>query len=185
MATEENIIPQFFIDAVQNNYKSEQEGRPIHEDREFIRILIAGDSRSEVVREVLPNDKERFREQYRRFRDGLKEDEQLTGTRLKEWPAMTPASIRDFNGINVFTVEQIAGMSDVAVGNFGMGGLEWRAKAKAYLEAAEKGATASHYAAENERLRADIERLSSQVRELASQIDPEKRGPGRPRKEAA
>lgn len=181
----ENVAVKFYIEAVHMPYKSEQAGRPIHEDREFISILVAGDNRSEVVREATEFDKERFAESYRKFKAGLKEDDQLIGSRLSEWPPMSKALVRDFNSVNVFTVEQLASLSDTAVQNFGMGGQEWRSKAKAYLEAAEKGAAAVAFAAENERLRADVERLSAQVRELAALADPEKRGPGRPRKDAA
>lgn len=169
----EGIIAIFSIEAVQNNFKSEEANRPIYEDREFIRKIVVGDSKSEVFREATEQDKQDFPEEYARFKSGLKDYEQQVGTPLREWPAMTPALVRNFSTVNVFTIEQLSDLSDVACQNFGMGGREWRERARQYLERA---------SGEN----SELEMLRKKVAELEEMLTtPERRGPGRPRKDAA
>ncbi len=154
---DKTVIPHFFLDAVHLSYRSEQEGRPIFEDREFVRIIIAGDNKSEHVREVTAEDRERWPEAYRRFKAGLAEREQMVGTPLKEWSALRPAEIRMWEAVNVFTVEQLAALSDHALQTFGMGARETQIKAKAYLANAADAAQSTAYAAENDRLKTEID----------------------------
>jgi cell division protein FtsB len=66
-----------------------------------------------------------------------------------------------------------------------MGALEWSRKAQAMLDAAAGGAEAQKYAAENEALKQRIADMEKQFAELSARVEPEKRGPGRPRKENA
>jgi hypothetical protein len=58
------IIIEFFVDAVQLGHRSEIEGRPVFEDREFVRILIAGDARTEVVKEVTAEVRAKYAQAY-------------------------------------------------------------------------------------------------------------------------
>lgn len=183
MAEPTGIYAEFTNDSIEMKFRSEQEGRPIFEDREFVRIIIAGDRNSEVYREATPYDKERFHEVYDRFKRGMEGRDQITGTPLKQWPLMKPSQIRELEGIKIFTVEHLAALSDGQKQQLGMGAHDLVASARAYLESAKDGAAAAFYAAENERLKADIETLKQQFAELASHSE-ERRGPGRPPKVA-
>jgi len=190
MSQSDNIIPIFFLDAVEMTFKSEQEGRPIFEDREFVRILIAGDNKAEHVREVRADDKERWADQYARFKRGLADTEQITGTPLSAWPIMKPSDIRMWNSVNVYTVEQLTTLNDTALQGYGMGARETQAKAKAFLAAAKDNAEATKHVAENDRLRAENAELKRDFAELAKRLEalegaPAKRGPGRPPASAA
>jgi hypothetical protein len=183
------IYAAFTIEPVEMTFLSEQAGRPIFEDREFVRIVIAGDKHSEVYREATEFDKERFHEPYSRFKRGLGEHEQIVGTPLSQWAVMKVSQVKEYNAINIHTVEQLASLSDTMKQKLGMGANEIVAAAKAYLATAQDGAAASHFAAENERLKADIERLNSQMQMLANRLEEqdnhaERRGPGRPPKAA-
>jgi len=177
--TDKSIIPVFYLDAVQLGFKSEQEGRPIFEDREFVKILIAGDGKTEVNREVTQNDRQRWPEAYSRFKQGLQDRDQIVGTPLAEWPVMTPADIRNWHSVNVFTVEQLASLSDTALQTYGMGARETQTKARAYLEQAKDTAAVQAHAAENERLRAENEQLRADLRALAQRIDAVEQKKGR------
>lgn len=181
MADSTGIYAEFTFEPIEMKFLSEKEGRPIFEDREFVRIIIAGDRNSEVYREATGNDKERFHEVYDRFKRGMEGRDQITGTPLKQWPLMKPSQIRELEGIKIFTVEHLAALSDGQKQQLGMGAHELVASAKAYLESAKDGAAAAFYAAENERLRGDIEVMKQQMAELASHSE-ERRGPGRPPK---
>lgn len=179
MADNHGLHVEFYIESVQRAFKSEEAGRPIFEDVEFIKILIPGDKNYSVEREANKADFDRFPLEYARFKNGMKEAEQAIGTPLSQWPAMSRSMAKEFNAMNVFTVEQLAGMSDQGKQAFGMGALEWSVKAKAYLDAAGGGAAIEKYAAENETLKRDMETMRQEIAELSARSD-KKRGPGRP-----
>lgn len=182
------IYAAFSIEPVEMGFLSQQAGRPIFEDREFVKIIIAGDKHNEVYREATENDKDRFHEVYARFKRGLSDREQIVGTPLKEWTRLKPSQVRELESLNIYTVEQLSSLSDTIKQNLGMGAHDLVAAAKGFLEAAKDSSAASSYAAENERLKAEIAALSEQVKELGSilrDVTPPKRGPGRPRAEEA
>ncbi|UQD69211.1 hypothetical protein JEY40_24660 [Bradyrhizobium japonicum] len=182
MAEGHGLHVEFYIEAVKQEFLSEQEGRPIYKDTEFVKILIPGDKNYCAEREATKADKDRFALEYARFKNGLKEEEQAIGTPLKHWPAMTRSMAKEFASFNIHTVEQLAGMSDTAKQAFGMGANEWSRKAQAMLDMAAGGAAAEKYATENEALKQRIADMEKQFAELSAKVDPEKRGPGRPRK---
>ena len=179
------IYAQFSIEAVNQPFKSTEAGRPIFEDREFVRIVVAGDKNSEVYREATEYDKERFHEVYDRFKKGLKGREQITGTPLSQWPILRPSQIKELEAIEIYTVEGLANLSDTMKQNLGMGAHELVAQAKAYLDAANDGAAGAKLAAENSALRDDIADLKRQLSEINDRFaQEERRGPGRPPKAA-
>lgn len=94
--TSPGIYAQFSIEPVEQGFKSQQAGRPIFEDREFVRIVIAGDKHTEVFREATESDKDRFHEPYGRFKRGLEGRDQLTGTPLSQWPLMKASQVKEF-----------------------------------------------------------------------------------------
>lgn len=181
MAEGHGLHVEFYIEAVKQEFKSQEAGRPIFADTEFVRIHIPGDKNYSVEREASAADKERFALEYARFKNGIKEEEQAVGTPLKHWPAMTRSMAKEFASFNVHTVEQLAIMSDTAKQAFGMGALEWSRKAQAFLDVAGNSAAAEKYAAENESLKRDLAALQAQLAEISAKVE-EKRGPGRPRK---
>jgi hypothetical protein len=182
MAEGHGLHVEFYIESKLMPFKSEQAGRPIHEDTEFIKIMIPGDKNFAPEREVNANDRDRFPLEYARFKNGLKEEEQAVGTKLKEWPAMSRSLVKEFAHFNVHTVEQLAGMSDPSIQAFGMGAREWATKAKAYLEVSGNSAAAERYAVENENLKREMADLRNELAAVSARVDAEKRGPGRPRK---
>jgi len=184
MAT--GLIVRFYLEAVHMKYKSEKEGRPIFEDREFVSIIPIGDNKTQIVREATDDDRSRFPEEYARFKKG--DQDAVSGTPLKEWPYMRPSQIRMLNYLNVFTVEHLAELSDDAISRIGTGGRKLIEQAKAYLAKAKDTGATQHYAAENERLNNELAEMRRQLAELASRIPIEsevKRRPGRPPKAKA
>lgn len=166
--TQDSAMAEFYNTAVQNNFKSEQEGRPIFEDRVFIRIRTPGDRHTEVDREIKEQDKHRFALQWARFQQ--QESQTQEGTPLEEWPAMTPALVRSFKALNVFSVEALAAVSDGNLQNLGVGARNWRDKAVSYLANAKDSAFASKMQAENADLRAQIETMQANFNDLAAKV---------------
>lgn len=191
MSDNKNVYASFFTEAVEMPFKSKEAGRPIFEDREFVRILIGGDAKSEIVRVVEDEDRKRFSNEYRRFKDtDAGEDGQLSGTPLAQWPIMRPAQIRELAAQNVKTVEQLAEVPDSSLQNFGIGSLDLRNKARAYLLAAKDGAMVLKMQADLALRDEKIAMLEGQIKELAerfSQVRPEesKKTLGLPAKQAA
>lgn len=147
---DDKLFVQFRMDIVQDEAKSIAEGRPIYVDTEWIKILIPGDKTNVIDRPASEQDKRRFAQQYARFKQGLKEDEQLVGTHLKEWPLITRSMVENLRYHNIFTVEQLAGVNDLV--KLRMPGLDqlsrqasiWLEKTKATGEVAKQAALMEH-----------------------------------------
>lgn len=174
--SEAGVVAIFEKHPIQMGAESEKAGRPIFRDVEHVRILIPGDNRTEVFREVTENDKTRFAEEYAAFRNGIAGAGQISGTPLNQWTALTPAEVKGFEAIGILTVEHLADMSDHVKQRVGMGANEYQAKAKAYLASAKDSSTATRMAAENERYKVEIEDLRRQVAELAAMVEASKAG---------
>lgn len=180
---DDNLFVTFYKAPVHLEAKSEQEGRPIYEERVHVRIITPGDNLNIVEREAWEGDYKRFPKQWLAFQ--AQESQQgEQGTPLEHWPSLNRAQVEELKAVRFYTVESIAGASDLQLQKIGMGGLGLRTKAQAWLSAAKDGALVQKQAAELERRDAEIAELKDQMARLAAAVE-EKRGPGRPRKEAA
>jgi hypothetical protein len=164
-------IPQFFTEAVKLEWKSRQEGRPIFEDREFVRIIIPGDRRSMAVEPVGEAHKARWPREYEAFRAGR--EAPVEGTPLSEWPVslMSPARVQELAWFNLRTVEQLAAVNDAQLQNLGMGSRELRERARTWLEVAEKGAgPIERLISRNEDLAREAERLTRELKAANAEV---------------
>src|SRR5690606_9295016 len=108
---DDKLAVAFFFSPVQDDEATAREGRPIFKDAEFIKILIPGDKTNVVVRQASQSDKDRFAQQYARFKNN--QQEVLEGTPLEAWPLVTRSQVEELKYFGVRTVEQLAGMADV------------------------------------------------------------------------
>lgn len=131
--TEDRAIAEFYVEAVPNNFRTEKEGRPIFDDVEFVKILVPGDRRTEVVRRVTEEHRYRWPRQYEAFQRGIIPAEE--GTPIEQWPPITPAMAKTLAFLNIRTVEALAAVSDTALAEIGLGARELRQKAIAWLGA--------------------------------------------------
>lgn len=122
-----------------------------------------------------------------------------TGTPLSAWPGCTPADRERYALLRIYTVEDVAGMTDNDMDRFGMGARQKKALAKAYLEAGNQQEAArqienlkievnnlrSEYQDALEAIRVMKERLPAEVRsELDTKMDNPAPRRGRPPKAA-
>lgn len=179
------LLVRFYMDAVHLKAQSEAEGRPIFEDREFVEIIPIGDNKTVVSKPATETEKQRFPEEYAVFKRGI--EQTFPGTPLNQWPIMLPAQIKLFNHFNVYTVDQLAELDDIAIGRIGIGTRDFVEKARAFIAKAKGGADAARFASENLAMKEQIAEQAEIIKELAAKVgalsDPERRGPGRPRKE--
>lgn len=194
----DTVVVEFWWDTAKNNFASEKAGRPIFDQVLMCKIMTPGQRRSEISHEIerqFSDGKVRTNEQLsRRFADQIKqfkardETSGLTGTPIEQWPRIDRRQAAELKALNIHTVEMLAGVSDSAKQTIGMGANNLVEEAKVFLEKAKEAGRDQHLAAENARLRTDVERLTEQVKDLAARLDKDeetKRGPGRPKKDAA
>ena len=172
-----NLFVEFYEESMEIPFKSEAEGRPVYEQREFVRIMVPGDSMNIIETPATPGHKEEFSRQYERFRKGLKDI--VDGSPLSQWPPVNKSQVKEMAHFEIQSVEQLGDLSDSNCKRMGMGYMELRGKARAWLLAAKDGAIVTKQAAENERLQSEIEMLKAQITDLAT---PKR---GRPAKETA
>jgi hypothetical protein len=169
---DEKLLVKFFKHPRQDIVRSQEAGRPIFAEEDYIQIMQPGNKDSIVIRPATDRDKDRFAEHYRKYQ--AREDQsEAEGTPLSEWPAVTRAQVEELKFLNVFTVEQLAGMSDSNAQNI-MGISLLKQKAAKYLETADKEATAEKLAELEAKYQALLEERQVEA--------PKKRG--RPRKTA-
>lgn len=176
MADEDNVIPHFHLKPVHLKKKSEEAGRPIYEDREYVQILIPGNMTERPDQPVNNQHIERWPDQYRRFKE--KQQQVHEGTPLEEWPQMTPARVSSLKDANIFTVEQLANLPDSQAKSVGPDFQTMKHKAKGYLESAEESVS-----------RERLSQLEARIRELEAENEElrknQKKRPGRKKKTAS
>ena len=173
---------KFEVRPVENKAASAREGRYVAKDVEFV-LLTPPYSKDVLIFEVetwfsnmkqdvnngrLPQEwADNYRKQYEFWKQGL--EPPLDGTPIRGWALASPAQQEALIRMNVRTVEDLAGMNDDGIRRFGMGGVEMRNKARAWLTQSEVGKGAARMAeleSENERLRRDIADLREAVASL-------------------
>lgn len=174
----QKVHVEFRMDSVPSQIESDRAGHPVFVEKPFITISIPGSTNTVIDTIADEAYQKRFPEQWARFRAG-NADNVVNGWRLESWPAVNTAQVKTLKHSGVFTVEQLAGLSDTSCQTLGMGTTELRVKANAALLAASGGAEAERQAAESARIKAEMDDLRAELAELRAA-----RKPGRPAKTA-
>lgn len=172
----------FGMIAVQDKKQSDTKGYPVYVDRLHFRAKVPGDKNQEVLNFAKDTDKKRFPrawEAYQKRESNAAPD----GFPIEQWPQVTRSQAMNFKSMGIYSVEALAEVHDGNIDKLGQNMRELRAKAKAFIAQANDTAAAQKIAAENEALKTQMADMQRQIGELATAA--EKRGPGRPRKEAA
>lgn len=168
---------EFFDKEQKNAQKSAEEGRPIFDNVEMVKIRFAGEKGTELVAPAhTPSAKgpdgewmsyaERFPRHYHAF----KSDQHMTveGTPLTEATFLDAGQRASLRAVNVHTMEQLAGLEGKALSAAGMGTRKLKEMAEDYLARAKDGAQSSRLASENEALRNRLDALQDQLDALTS-----------------
>lgn len=174
------LYVEFYLENEHMAFRSEEEGRPIYEKVAMIRIYTPGDKTKVVVRKVnqesnggYPSDPQRFPRQWNAFKAGV--EATASGFPLEEWPIMTTGQVKVLNAINIYTVEQLAAVSDAALDGLGHGGRAIRDQAVAKINGLTEHAQTAKLASQN----ADLQR---QIDELRASLTADAPRRGRPPK---
>ena len=159
---------RFTIEARIDHAKTQETGQEHYRDLEFVTIFIPGDKTLSVHRPVQTSDKIRFRENYRNFKENLKAPEQ--GSPLNVWPLVSPSQRKELEYLNCRTVEQLAGMSDLACQSM-MGAIGLRLKAQTFLKAKLEDAGLIKMTNELQQRDDQIAALQDQLTKLAELVE--------------
>jgi hypothetical protein len=179
--SDERLWVKFYPKPVHMAFKSEQEGRPIYESRDYIEIRQPGE-RDALIREVNEADKHRFARQWHAYQEGKEVTQD--GTPLDTLYPREPHMVKMMQALHIHTVEQLAHLQEAGIGRLGMGGRAHVQRAQAFLEAAGRMAGANQMQAQLDAANDQIAELRNQIEQLRAAATEPRRGPGRPRKHA-
>jgi hypothetical protein len=133
---------------------------------EMVSILTPGDTKAVPRHKVTDVHKQRYRERYiewRRFQEAAP-----VGTPLEMWPVMTPARVMQLKSVNIFTVEQLAEVSDSNLHSIPMG-RDARNQARAWLETKKDADDVENKRREKEELMNGLRALEDKLEAMAAE----------------
>jgi hypothetical protein len=145
---------RFYHRQLKSDALSAEEKRPVFESVEYIKINVPGDKTMEVDCRVTDNHRQEYEPEYKAFL-AQKDQNAARGTPL-DMLGLIPERVAEYQYHKVFTIEQLANVSDGNVQSLGMGVVAERQKARDYL-AVMKGD-------------ASIQKMRSEVEELKAQL---------------
>ena len=165
---DDRLFVQFFRKPQLQPGLSEQEGRAIYKEIDYIRIMVPGDKLSIVERPINSIDAKRFASRYEKWKAGA--GNVIEGTPLSSLPKMTPAKVEEYKFFNIHTVEQLAVAPD-AVGQKFFGFQEDKRSANAFIELAKGNAPIEKMNLELKERDAKIEEMQAQIEALTKMMN--------------
>jgi len=186
MTQEDAVLAvKFYQKEVQNQFATDQAGRPIMYMADYVRIEIPGNMLSIIDTVANDEHKKRFPIQWAQYQNEKTADGDVQGTLLRDWSLLTTAQAAEMRHYKFYTVEQVANASDAQISALGMlagmAPFSFRDKARAYLDQAKDSSVVMAQAEELRRRDQEIQDLKDQMQRLIAATE---RKPGRPRKEA-
>lgn len=163
---DKKLFVVFYREAVPSEFKTLQEGRPIFDDVDMIRIHTPG-SRDTVVSVAHEGYRQRFAKQWQQY--SQKVEQTTSGTPLSALPWLTVSQVAEFGYFNIHSVEQLASMPD-NMPNKMMNHQSLKQQASNFLEAAKGAAPMLKMQAELESRDEDIADLKASVIALKAQL---------------
>ncbi len=127
----------FELHPILQGVESKQAGREIYKDVPHCRIRVAGQPKSEFVGPVTDELKVRFPREWDAFQRGV--EAPTHGTPLSVWGRITPSLLRTLNALGIKTVEDMASVADLALGEI-PGGFKLRDEARKFLSLSQSAA---------------------------------------------
>jgi hypothetical protein len=195
------LAVMFYSKPIENEFQSMAQGRPIFEDRDFVRIFVPGDPTTVVDTFVREDHKARFPLHWAHYQNKHGGDSKEIGTPLSHWPRLQPSQVEELRALKFYTVEAVAGAADAQLQRIGMvagmspyafrdAAVRFLALAKDDSKAAEVEARAKALEEENKKLREDSEKAMAEMRAEMQALkdafiakETPKGKPGRPKKD--
>ena len=156
-------------------------GHLVHKDRVFALITPAGskDVIEKIAEEWLANLEtevraERFPSEWlKHFRGKFREfietgTVKVDGIPISALPNVTPAQLKNLESSKIYSVEDLAQLTEEGIASLGMGGRELRDRAKAFMVTQKDGS--AQVAVENSALKSRIGELEAEVKRLSTRL---------------
>lgn len=159
---DKGMFAAFYNRPMHNPAKSTAEGRPVHENKIFIRVHPPGERWNIVDRPANDSDRRRWPAQWNAFQQN--QEQVPEGTPIDLLYPENPAVAATMRANHCHTIEQCADLSGPAIENIGMGAQRYVNDAQKYLKAANKGVGVVQ-------MRRELEERDSQIRVLMQQVN--------------
>jgi hypothetical protein len=166
---------------VKNEYKSEHEGRAVFDHYYVMEMQWPGDNTKSFKFRFPPTQTkneytERFPRQWEAFKNATTQSQD--GTPIEVWPPLDKKRVFELKANRIFTVEQIASLTDQTGPNIGLDWRKMRDQAEAFLNPAASSVQVSKLTRENEDMKHEMEAMKQQLAALSG-VEPtkKKRGP--------
>lgn len=157
---DKKLLVMFYKGTEKNERKSAEEGRPIFDEFDYVKILTPG-SKDSFTGDATPDYQQRFPQQWARYKAGQSQD--MAGTPLNLLPWLGIGQIAELNAVGCHTVEHLAGMSDALSQRF-MGHHQMKQRAQQYLDAAKGNAPLL-------KMEAELQKRDEQIAELKAMVE--------------
>ena len=167
---------RFYKRAIKQEDASNEAGRPIFKEFDFVHICVAGDTLTEIDTYALENHKQRFPLHWSAYQNKLGADDAgYEGTPLTEWPLISKSQAEELRAMKFHTVEAIAGASDQQLQRIGMAAgmspYAFRDKAKAFLNLATASAETDKREQELNALRQELAKKDQETAKMKQETD--------------
>ena len=175
------LAVQFYKKSVKQDIASDEAGRPIFKEFDFVRIMIPGDNLTEIDTYAQESHKQRFPRQWAHYQNQVANHQDIIGTPIDQWPQVSRSQADELRGLKFHTVESIADCSDQQLQRIGMvAGMSphnFRLKAKAFLnlasdsaEVAQREAELAQVKEENAKIKAETDAKLAAMQEQMSAL---------------
>ena len=166
-SADSRLAVQFYKKSLKQDLASDEAGRPIFKEFDFVRIMIPGDNLTEIDTYAQESHKQRFPRQWAHYQNQVANHQDIIGTPLEQWPQITRSQAEELRGLKFHTVESIADCSDQQLQRIGMvAGMSphnFRLKAKAFLNLANDSAEVAQREAELQALKEENAKIKSET----------------------
>ena len=174
-SADSRLAVQFYKKSVKQDIASDEAGRPIFKEFDFVRIMIPGDNLTEIDTYAQESHKARFPRQWAHYQNQVANHQDIIGTPLDQWPQVTRSQADELRGLKFHTVESIADCSDQQLQRIGMvAGMSphnFRLKAKAFLNLANDSAEVANREAELQALREENDKIKAETEAKLSKME--------------
>jgi hypothetical protein len=169
------LAVKFYKRAMKLENESNEAGRPIFKDYDFVRIMVAGDTLTEIDTYARESHKQRFPKQWLQYQATQDSSSEMIGTPVEEWTLISQSQAQELRGIKFMTVESIANASDLQLQRIGMiAGMSphaFRDKAKSFLNLASESAEAAKRDEEINQLKQELAKKDEETAKIKAETD--------------
>lgn len=166
--TDRNMVCLFYNKSVHSAGKSRIEGRPIYEDRVFVRIHPPGERFNIIDRPANDSDRRRFPQQWAAFQQQKQQTPE--GTPIDLLYPDQPSVAAMLRANQVHTIEHCAQLSGPAIDKIGMGAQRFCNDAQKYLSMANQGIGAAQFRRELAERDQQLKIQAQQIEQLKAEV---------------